>query len=637
MGEKGYLRIFIGSPGDVEAERNIAYKVINDVEEIFRIFKERNLADFVPPLCALGWEKVAPNVGLPNQVILEKFPIEASDIFIFILWAKFGTPPGTRDASGHKYSSGTEQEFLEAFEQRRKSANGRPVIMLYRRTDDFPLMAKGLKEIKQYGKIVKFFSECEPSGKHPTTYYGFKANEFESLLRRHLLDNILKAYKPAAEDALLKDKPDSLEHQEEAMQTDHAAKTWLEQNNLSSNPFHDRFADDEDNLARYYVRFKNLQHNIEYLLKDRNNWIIFGREGSGKTALRKFLFTKCQNDPQTICVEYSSEDFLSALAAEEDPGKIAASIATQICQTVLKVVNIAYDEDEFNNTVSLLSIFSHLKEKLKSKDIGQILILVDPFKKAVENTSKVSSALAQLTDVSINGIGLRFFLPKNIYITLSNRLHAYIGRCTPMEIEWDFNELQELIRQRLIYYSKDKRNVNFSMGALGEPRGGMDRIDQAIIGLSEKNPRAVIWLADQLISKHCQNRPIPLKIERQTWDQVQEGWWNWGRNHILGLPGHENEFWQSGSDVFFKDKRLDISKHSKILLSVLIEADGQICSKEKLMAAGWSKDNKEGVTEAALREAMRRLKNELPKKQQGWLRTIHGQGYRLQDPNETEV
>ena len=166
--------------------------------------------------------------------------------------------------------------------------------------------------------------------------------------------------------------------------------------------------------------------------------------------------------------------------------------------------------------------------------------------------AKVSYVLARLSTLSIEGIGLRFFLPRNIYLALSNKQHAYIGRCMPMEVEWEANELQELIRQRLVYYSKDKRNPNFSMGMLGVPRDGMDRIDQAIIELSENNPRAVIWLADQLISKHCQNQPDPFKIQRRTWDQVQEDWWNWGRNHILGITGTEKSFWQSGGDNIFQ-------------------------------------------------------------------------------------
>ena len=622
--KQDYLRIYISSPSDLETERGITYKVINDVQETLRILKDHISVNFVHPLSALDWEKVPPNVGLPNQVILDRFQIDECDILIFILWKRFGVIPQTKSASGKFVSSGTEEEFLQAFEKRKINSNGRPVIMLYRKTDEFSLMGIDAKEIKQYEKVIRFFQECDPSGKHPTLFYDFKTSDFELVLRKHLLDNILKLYKDMGEGG------DS----QESTREDQSAKAWFNLNNLSGDPFHLRFAEDEADLTKYYVRFKNLQLNIDYLLNDKNGWLIFGREGSGKTALRRFLITKRQSNPQVRCIEYSDEEeFTAALTEEQDIEKIALSIAIQIGETVLK--NAGINASELRNATDPSSVFLLLREKLKSQNVEQILIFIDPFRKAVKNVSKVSSVLAQLANVSLEGVGLRFFLPKNIYLTLSNKQHSYIGRCNPMEIKWDVNELLDLIRYRLIYYSKEKRNAVSSMGALGEPKGGMDRIDQAIVGLSENNPRAVIWLADQLISKHCQNQPIPLKIQRQTWDQVQEEWWSWGRNHVLGLPGQEDRFWRSGSNIFFKDERLEISKQSKTLLEVLIEADGQICSKEKLIKAGWANENKEGVTEAALREAMRRLKNELAERQI-WLKTIHGQGYRLQNPDEPD-
>jgi len=633
-GDKQYLRIFIGSPGDVEVERGIAYNVINDVEEIFRRFKDHNLAGFVHPLRALGWEKVAPNAGLPNAVILDKFSIEESDIFIFILWKRLGTPPKTPGLAGKLFSSGTEEEFVRAFEQRRKSPNGRPIIMLYRKTDDSSMLEKNDKEIKQYGKLLKFFRECEPGGKYPTLIGDFKANSFEITLRIDLVDNILNLYKSFEEKNIPENKKNLREKQDEAAEESQSAKAWFESNNLSDDPFHLRFAEDETDLIKYYVRFKNLQLNIEYLLKDKNSWLVFGQEGSGKTALRKFLIARCKNNPQACCIEYfNEENFVSALNDRQDPEKIALSISIQICELALKDAGI--NPLGIRKAANPSSAFLFLQKKLKAQGVEQILIFIDPFRKAVKDAAKISSVLAQLANVLIDGIGLRFFLPKSIYMTLSNKQHLYVGRCNPMEIKWEATELSDLIRQRLIHYSKNKRNVISSMGALSEPKGGMDKIDQAIIGLAENNPRAVIWLADKLISKHCQSQPIPLRIQRQTWDQVQEEWWSWGRNHILGLHGQEDEFWQSGNDIYFKGVKLNLSKRRKALMSILIEADGQTCSKELLMGAGWKNESKEGITDAALREAIRNLKIGLSKNNidPEWVKTVRDQGYQLQNPN----
>jgi hypothetical protein len=635
--DQQYLRIFIGSPGDIKAERDIAYKVISDVEEIFQIFKDHGSIDSIPPLRAIGWEKVASDAGLPNEIILNRFPVTHSNICIFIFWKRLGTPPNTQSHSGKPFSSGTEQEFINAFEQRRKSQNGRPIIMLYRKTDDVSIIGMNNKERKQYDKVASFFQECEPDGKHPTLIFDFKTGEFETNLRKHLLDNILKFFKTSGEEDIPQNKKNIIEEkQEETSQDDQSSKTWLESNFLFTNPFHLRFAEDESDLAKYYVRFNNLQLNMEHLLNDKNGWLIFGREGSGKTALRKFLISKHEGNPRVHCVEYSDEGgFVAAITKDQDPEKIALSIATQIYETASKNTNIS--PLDLQSAADPSSVFLLLQEGLKAQGVEKILILFDPFretvKEAVKDMAKVASVLARLANLSLDGIGLRFFLPKNVYVTLSNKQHAYIGRCNPMEIKWGTDELLKVIQRRLSYYSTDKRSAPPSMGALGEPKGGMERIDQAIVNLSENNPRAVIWLADQLISKHCQIQPIPLKIQRQTWDQVQEEWWSWGRNHVLGLPGQKEAFWQSGSDFYFKDERLDLSKRSKTLLGTLLEAEGQICSKERLIESGWAHENREGITEKALREAMRRLKNELAKGK-NWLKTVHGQGYRLQNPDE---
>jgi DNA-binding winged helix-turn-helix (wHTH) protein len=628
-----YLRIFLGSPSDVQQERGIAYDVINDVEEILKILKQHKLANFVKPLSALGWEKVPPNYGVPNRVILDKFPIEESDIFIFILWERFGTPPRTSGAGGKYYSSGTEQEFIEAYELRRNNPNGRPIIMLYRKTDDSSLQAKDTRQLRQFSRVRRFFEECEPGRKYSTLVYEFKANEFEIMLRKHLLDNILNLYRDLEQEKAIESKQER-SVQDESIPDGQATLTWLEQNNLSRAPFHNRFAEDESDISKYYVRLKNLQLNIDYLLNDKNSWLVFGQEGSGKTALRKFLVARRQNYPKVFCIEYADEEnFLSAVEQEEDPEKIALSISIQICKAALQ--NASLETAELYTAPNPSSVFVLLKEKLKARGLEQILIFIDPFRKAVKNVSKVAAVLAQLATVSIEGIGLRFFLPKNIYLVLSNKQHMYIGRCTPIEIKWETNELLNLIQLRLIYYSKDKRNVVASMGALGEPKAGMDKIDQAIINLSESNPRAVIWLAEKLIDKHCQNQPIPLKIQRQSWDQVQEEWWNWGRNHTLGLPGQHNEFWQSGGEIFFKNGKLNLTKFSKTLMTILIDAEGQICSKEKIIEEGWKNESKEGVSEAAVREAVRRLKLELENNSidPRWVRTIRNQGYQLQNPD----
>ena len=642
-GEKqGYLRIFLGSPSDVESERGIIYKVIDEVDNIFEILESNNVSSVsIRHLRAIGWEQVPPGVGLPNRIILNKLQVEESDIAIFVFWKRFGTSPGTRRPDGKKYSSGTEEEFDRVFTHYRQSGNSRPIIMVYRKKDEFSLLNANIKEVKQYEKVLKFFQECESEGKYPVLYHEFKANEFERDLRKHLIDvvfSLLKGQENGTEYTLPKNKA---AEPEVSLQEDQFVSEWMERSNLLDNPFRYRLAEDEVDLLRYYVRFKELKRtNADNIIQDKNNWLIFGREGSGKTALRKFLKSKCEGNPNILCIEYEKEKFTEALASSEDIDQIVLTVVRQLCDLALDAKDIHKRTNlGIYNAADPSLVLIRLKEELSRLNIGRIIFLIDPISESMliqKDTAKISTTLARLAAISLSGIGLRFFFPKSIQANLYNKQHAYVGRCTPIEIKWDQEELLSLIRQRMIYYSKDKINANNSLGLLGQPSSGMERIDHKIINLSENNPRAIIWLANQLISKHCQSETIPLKIQPQSWDKVQHEWGAWGRNYILGSLGQEDGFWLLGNDIYFKDMRLNLSKRSKTLLGVLIEAEGQLCTKEKLIEIGWENENKDGVTEAALREAMRRLKNELQKKQ-NWLKTIHGQGYRLQNPNEAEA
>jgi DNA-binding winged helix-turn-helix (wHTH) protein len=68
-----------------------------------------------------------------------------------------------------------------------------------------------------------------------------------------------------------------------------------------------------------------------------------------------------------------------------------------------------------------------------------------------------------------------------------------------------------------------------------------------------------------------------------------------------------------------------------------VEAEGEICPKDELIRSAWPGANSDGVTDAAVREAIRRLKIELEEKNNidpFWLSTVHGQGYRLQEPEK---
>src|SRR5690349_19921971 len=102
------VRIFIASPGDVAAERDRLRKVIEELDHMLG----DQLSVVLRPL---DWHDLPPEMGRPQQVIFNQLSPETWDIFVGILWHRFGTPPGANDpVSGKLFSAGTEEEFTRA-------------------------------------------------------------------------------------------------------------------------------------------------------------------------------------------------------------------------------------------------------------------------------------------------------------------------------------------------------------------------------------------------------------------------------------------------------------------------------------------------------------------------------------------
>ena len=636
------IRIFLGSPGDVTLEREIAYRVIQDIEHILRIITDYYPSVSILPLRAIGWEEVPPGVGLPNEIIIDRFPIEESDIFIFILWKRFGSPPGTRRKSGSKYISGTQEEFERAYLCNRQSTSGKPFIMVYQKKDDFSTSNLSPKEIGQYRKVVEFIEDCGSMGKHPVLTRAFLSKEFEGLLRKNLLDTILKLSISKSSEAEAGDKLELAPHEEltqESSQEDNLAMTeWLSRNNLSANPFRHYVAENEDDLSKYYVPFKGFPLITE-IVSSNKNWLFFGVEGSGKTALKQFISSRCApvRPSNTLAIPYETSDFLEAMTHSRDANDIKLFVSQQIFQHALKITDL---QAKYGPQIRYLqepaTIFLKLGQLLEEEGGYQkALCLLDLAPEiGEESLTKMIDVLAQLVALPSERVSFRLFLLKSLQAKFM-RQGKYLGRCDLREIQWDEKELKDLIKQRMIHYSSNKLSPIQALGPLYESKGRTVPIDDEIVRLAEGNPRAVIWLANKLFLEHCQNEPVPLKIESRTWDRVQLDWWTTGRDLILGAAGRTETFFAIGNDVYFNNKPLKLSKRSKALLKRLVDADGQTCSKEELIRTGWPDVHSEGVTEAALREAIRRLKGELKEKNHidpACLETQHDQGYRLLEP-----
>lgn len=168
------LRIFVASPSDVTNERAKLETVVDSLKPI---------ADYLGlTLEIIDWRAVVPDAGRPQQVIFDQLKPTSWDIFIGILWHRFGTPPGAKDKTGEDYLSGTEEEFKTAYELWKQ--HGKPRMVLYRCTRALPFDVDPdqLKNVRAFFKLIE-----DTKGDYPTLYQAFDTTEsFEKLVLNNL-------------------------------------------------------------------------------------------------------------------------------------------------------------------------------------------------------------------------------------------------------------------------------------------------------------------------------------------------------------------------------------------------------------------------------------------------------------------
>lgn len=162
-------RVFIASPGDVQRERQIAREVVLEVSS--RLGGYLGIA-----LDPVGWERdAALDAGRPQALINPL--VRDCDVFVGILWARFGTATGEAE-------SGTAEEFALAEELRRETGD-RPRMMVF--FSDAPVPRERLRTAEgreQFEKAEDFRNRFESSGGISSAYAD--ARDFEDRFRKEL-------------------------------------------------------------------------------------------------------------------------------------------------------------------------------------------------------------------------------------------------------------------------------------------------------------------------------------------------------------------------------------------------------------------------------------------------------------------
>lgn len=173
--ENNIIRIFLASPSDTASERKIVKFVIDEVNQMLKDTKIR--------FEIVQWENMPPKMGRPQETVNQWAKIKDCNIFVGILWKKFGSKTGGTNDKGVLYESGTQEEFEQAYKAWKE--NKQPDILFF----------KSLKSVStdnidaaQISKVNDFFGDFNYDKSHPGIYQEYKSNkEFEKKIRLALV------------------------------------------------------------------------------------------------------------------------------------------------------------------------------------------------------------------------------------------------------------------------------------------------------------------------------------------------------------------------------------------------------------------------------------------------------------------
>lgn len=623
------LKIALASPNDVLKERRIFFRTITEVNTILRSLGKHLHLDIV------AWENVRPDAGRAQRVVSKQLSIDECDIFVAVFWTRFGMPTGdTRPADGKPYLSGTEQEIDEAFEARRKSGDGRPTIMLYRKKSVLRSDMSDEDHL-QYNRVIEFFKQTAPGGRYEALYAEFRDGEFKTRLREHLLqavqdigDNDIKTRETPSRDVSVSDPK----------------QEWLEKVHLTNNPFETYTAESDSQLTSCY--FPIGEHRPRELVREPKHWFLFAAPGCGKTALSKIVETQCfprKNDSETIFVRFGQTEIQRILMHQ--PTNSIELDDQRFLRNLIKAIANAIGSTNRERIYNAKSVTGDgpLADLLQRAGLEKALCVLDQVDELKIVSGDPARIVAMIKPIILQSfrepllpyLAFRYLLPASVEAELAKDATLFrLDRCRVTHMWWSVADLRRLLQERLSQ-SADTRGSLKSLGQLCDSANGFAAgIDEEIAKLAEGCPRAAIWLADRLIEIHCQAPEPERLIREETWVTARQDWWRWGRRQILGVADRMETFWMRGDVVCFGEETIRLTRLSTRLMQTLIEAGDTVCSRDNLKKAGWPDESAAGVTERALSQAITRLRNELSA--QGFNGSLvhveHGRGYRLLRP-----
>ncbi len=342
-----HFKIFLASPSDTDNERLKAEEV---VEEINKSIGSRD--NFRLEL--LKWEKdTYPSMGEDGQDVINKQIGNDYQIFVGIMWKKFGTP--TKRAG-----SGTEEEFNLAYD--RYTSKKDIQIMFYFNSAPIPQDA----DLEQFQKVRDFKKKIEGLGAYHQSFDS--TISFEKSLRMDLTRYVKDILKKEIQEAVIS-KPE--EQQQVIPEIKESFKIYL--NDLEANFAHSKvdplrlediyiapdLKDLNNGKKTATVKVENLDDLTDVIDVEGTKLVFLGNDSAGKSANCKYLFQK-----------YFELGLYPVLINGSDVG---SNIRPEALQNLIeKKIDEQYE----------------VPFKLSEIDYTKVIVIIDDFHKATKGKSR---------------------------------------------------------------------------------------------------------------------------------------------------------------------------------------------------------------------------------------------------------
>jgi len=169
--EEKVFTVFVASPGDVTDERSVLEEVISEINMMWS-------RDLGIRLELVRWETHAiPGIGLDAQAVINDSIPNDYDLFVGIMWCRYGTPTG-------RAGSGTVEEFEIAKKRYESDPNSVKFMMYFK---DAPISPSQMDPC-QLTQVISFRNSLGAQG---VLHWSFNSPEdFRRIFRIHIVGQI---------------------------------------------------------------------------------------------------------------------------------------------------------------------------------------------------------------------------------------------------------------------------------------------------------------------------------------------------------------------------------------------------------------------------------------------------------------